>query len=262
MSGGIVFDNGAAYERFMGCWSRAVGSLFLDWLAPPENLRWLEIGCGTGAFTSLALDKCVPAAMVATDPAASQIEYACRQRLGERAHFGAADATTLPFPDCRFDIVVSALVVNFISEPCRAIREMRRVGCAGATVAGYVWDFANGRTPNSPLTQGLRRIGIDAPPVPGAEHSSCKALRKLFDAAGLREIDTIAIDIPVTFSDFTTFWQAQTPSFSPTTRIIASLAEEKRAELVASLRSELPVAPDGRIAYQARANAIKARVPY
>ena len=52
------FDDAAAYERFMGRWSRAAGSPFLDWLAPPAGARWLEIGCGTGAFTEQVLNTC------------------------------------------------------------------------------------------------------------------------------------------------------------------------------------------------------------
>ena len=31
----IRYDDGAAYERMMGAWSRIVGEIFLDWLAPP-----------------------------------------------------------------------------------------------------------------------------------------------------------------------------------------------------------------------------------
>src|SRR6185437_14883778 len=61
----IRFDDGAAYECFMGRWSRAAGVLFLDWLAPPTQARWLEIGCGSGAFTALIHERCHPAAIVA-----------------------------------------------------------------------------------------------------------------------------------------------------------------------------------------------------
>jgi hypothetical protein len=42
----IRFDDGAAYERYMGKWSQLVGENFLDWLAPGSGLRWLDIGCG------------------------------------------------------------------------------------------------------------------------------------------------------------------------------------------------------------------------
>ena len=55
------FDDAAAYDLFMGRWSRGVGSVFLDWLAPPSGARWLEVGCGSGAFTAMVLDRCAPA---------------------------------------------------------------------------------------------------------------------------------------------------------------------------------------------------------
>ena len=40
----IRFDDGAAYERYMGKWSRLAGESFLDWLAPAKGGRWLDIG--------------------------------------------------------------------------------------------------------------------------------------------------------------------------------------------------------------------------
>ncbi len=47
----IKFDDGASYERMMGVWSRIAGANFLDWVAPAPGLRWIDIGCGNGAFT-------------------------------------------------------------------------------------------------------------------------------------------------------------------------------------------------------------------
>jgi ubiquinone/menaquinone biosynthesis C-methylase UbiE len=49
----IRYDDGAAYERMMGAWSRIAGEIFLDWLAPPPGLQWIDVGCGSGAFTEL-----------------------------------------------------------------------------------------------------------------------------------------------------------------------------------------------------------------
>ncbi len=34
----IVFDDGAAYERFMGAWSRKVGKHFLEWIYPQKQI--------------------------------------------------------------------------------------------------------------------------------------------------------------------------------------------------------------------------------
>ena len=44
----IRFDDGLSYERYMGEWSRRVGSVFLDWLAAPSGLKWIDVGCGNG----------------------------------------------------------------------------------------------------------------------------------------------------------------------------------------------------------------------
>ena len=38
-----LFTDGEAYERRIGRWSRLVGEKFLDWLAVPEGLRWLDV---------------------------------------------------------------------------------------------------------------------------------------------------------------------------------------------------------------------------
>ena len=40
----IRFEDGAAYERLMGKWSQLAGAVFLDWLSPPANIRWLDVG--------------------------------------------------------------------------------------------------------------------------------------------------------------------------------------------------------------------------
>ena len=47
----IKFNNAAGYDRMMGIWSQSVGDVFLNWLNFGLGERWLDIGCGTGAFT-------------------------------------------------------------------------------------------------------------------------------------------------------------------------------------------------------------------
>src|SRR5260370_32271994 len=72
----IRFDDGAAYERMMGTWSRLVGEIFLDWLAPRSGLRWIDIGCGNGAFTQLRAERCAPAEVQGIDPSERQLAFA------------------------------------------------------------------------------------------------------------------------------------------------------------------------------------------
>jgi ubiquinone/menaquinone biosynthesis C-methylase UbiE len=255
------FDDSAAYERFMGAWSRAAGAVFLEWLAPPQNARWLDIGCGTGVFTRLILDTSSSAEVFAVDSEPAQIDHARRELAGTRASFRIADGCALPFSESTFDIVASALVINFIPDRPRAIAEMRRVAKPGGVIASYVWDFAAECSPSWPLRRALQENGFEVPPIPGARDSSLHRLRSLFEQAGLESIATRSIEVAVPFGDFDTFWQAQTPSYSPTTKLVAAMMATERARLIEAVRAVLPTDPSGQIQYVARANAIKATTP-
>lgn len=255
------FSDGAAYEQFMGRWTRAAGTIFLDWVAPPGGLRWLDIGCGTGAFTELVLETCSPAGLMAVDPSAAQIEIARSKPVAQRADFRVADAQSLPFADGSFDVVASALVINFIPDRPRALAEMRRVGHSGGVIAGYVWDFAAEHSANSPIRCGLGRIGIGLPAVPGTEASRLEALSALFATAGLEDIATRTIDVTMSFPNFDEYWRTQTPAYNPAGKAVASLSRADREKLMDVVRTLLPTAPDGSVSHTARANAVKARVP-
>ena len=216
------FDDAAAYDLFMGRWSRGVGSVFLDWLAPPSGARWLEVGCGSGAFTAMVLDRCAPATMNAIDPSKSQIDYVWRGPLAQRADFQIADAQALPFPDATFDVVASALVINFIPDRPRGLTEMRRV----ARRSGVVLGFRGGTGPSRPLRAGMRGVGLEPRGQSGTEDTSLAALRSLFERAGFETIETRAIDVSLDFSNFDQYWRAQTPPLHPNVKAMAALPEK------------------------------------
>ena len=52
-----IWANGAAYEAYVGGWSRPVARVFLNWLNVPAKAHWLDVGCGTGAFSQTILDR-------------------------------------------------------------------------------------------------------------------------------------------------------------------------------------------------------------
>ena len=220
-----TFDDGAAYDEFMGRWSRAVGAVFLDWLAAPRKAAWLDVGCGTGAFTTLIVKTCAPARVAAVDPGAAQIEFARRQPVAKRADFRVADAQTLPFSDGTFDVVASALVINFIPDRARAVAQMRRVTRPYGTVGGYVWDFADDRSPSWPFNRALSALGIEPPQLPGTPESTLDGLAALFAGVGFDDIATRAIDGTCAFRDFDTFWRTQTPLMHPVGKLVAAMSE-------------------------------------
>ena len=255
------FTDGTGYEQLMAGWTRTAGTTFLDWLAPPSGSRWLDVGCGTGVFTELVVETCSPASVIAIDPSAAQIELACKKPVARKVDFRIADAQTLPFTDGTFDIVVSALVINFIADRPRALAEMRRVCRPGGVIAGYVWDFAAQRSPNAPIRFGLQEIGVSPPPVPGAEDSEPEALISLLTGAKLADIAARIIDVTKSFTDFNDFWQSQTPSYNPVAKLLEALPESDRQRVLALVRARFPASANGSVTHSARANAFKARVP-
>src|SRR4051812_36576821 len=147
----IRFDDGAAYERYMGKWSRLVGESFLDWLAPKPGLRWLDVGCGNGAFTELIVERCAPAAVQGIDLSEGQLAYARTRSASRVAEFRQGDAMAQPFGDDTFDAAVMALVIFFVADPATGVAEMARVVRPGGIVAAYAWDMIGGGFPSEAL---------------------------------------------------------------------------------------------------------------
>jgi hypothetical protein len=48
-----AWNKGGPYERYVGGWSRRVAPRFLQWIDAGPALRWLDVGCGSGALTGL-----------------------------------------------------------------------------------------------------------------------------------------------------------------------------------------------------------------
>lgn len=255
------FTDGAAYERMMGRWSRAAGEVFLDWLALPPRLSWLDVGCGTGAFTQLLLDKCQPRAVRAIDPSADQIAYARTTPAAKAVNFHVGDAQSLPVNDGEFDAAAMALVITFVPDPAKAVAEMKRVVKPGGTIGTYVWDFLGGGSPQQPLREAIETAGVAVLPVPGHDNARRQRLDALFRTASLDAVATRMIEIEVSYPDFDAYWSSQTALANTVVQYLRKMSKADAENVKAHLRSHLPADAAGRIAYKARANAVKGSVP-
>jgi SAM-dependent methyltransferase len=256
----IRYEDGAAYERYMGSWSRLVGEIFLDWLAPREGLQWIDIGCGGGVFTELIVERCAPAEVQGIDPSEAQLAFA-RARAGARvAAFRQGDATAIPFGDDTFDAAVMGLVIFFIPDPAKGVAEMVRVVCPHGIVATYAWDMLGGGFPLEPIREEMRKMGFTPPMPPSADASRIEALRVLWGSAGLDAVETREISVQRTFAAFDDYWTTSLLAAS-VRPVIATMTSDEVALLRSRVEARLPADSAGRVRCSARANAVKGRVP-
>jgi SAM-dependent methyltransferase len=257
-----VWASGNAYEPYVGRWSRLIAREFVQWLEAPQGVRWLDVGCGTGALTSTILDVASPAHVEAVDPSDAYIAFA-RHEIGDpRATFTVADAQSLPQASSSVDVAVSGLALNFIPRPDVAVAEFARVVRPGGTVAVYVWDYAGEmqlmrRFWDAAVALDPRAADLDE----GRRFPICNAiaLETLFRGGKLRDIESRAIDVPTVFRDFDDYWTPFLGGQGPAPGYAMSLTEDRRVELRERIRQDLPVRADGSIHLIARAWATRGR---
>jgi SAM-dependent methyltransferase len=255
-----VWASGAAYEPYVGRWSRRVARALLRWLALPPHLEWLDIGCGTGALSQTIAQTAQPARVRGIDPSQGFVDFARAQLDDARVSFDVGDARDLPYDDAAFDVAVSGLVLNFVAEPARAAAQIARVVRPGGTAAAYVWDYAgkmqlmrhfwNAAQALDPAARELdegRRFPLCSP----------QPLHELFSAAGLRDVAVRAIDVDTDFRDFDDYWSPFLGGQGPAPTYARALSDAARETLRERLRSALPTAIDGSIPLVARAWAVR-----
>ncbi len=260
MTAPIRFNDGAAYEEGMGKWSQLVGATFLDWLAPASGQRWIDVGCGNGAFTELVIQRCAPTAIDGIDPSEGQLAFARTRPGAQAARFHLGDAHALPFGDDSADVAIMALVIFFLDDPAAGLAEMRRVVRPGGTVAAYAWDLPARSFPLEPIQAELRALGHTPVLPPSAAIASTDKLHAAFATVGLTDLRQRTITVTRRFADFEAYWAASlgTGSMGAT---LAKLPPGQLASLEQRVRDRLPADADGSVSYAASANAIAGRVP-
>ena len=254
-----TWSSGTAYEGFIGRWSRPVAERFVPWLEPNAGATWIDVGCGSGALSSTVLRLAEPSRVIGVDPSADFIEHARDSVDDERASFHVGDALGLPADDGSANYLVAGLVLNFVSDPDAALAEMSRVASAGATIAAYVWDYADGMQ----MLRAFWDAAVDLDPQAAnldeaARFPLCRPepLRGLFDDAGLVDVHQTDITVDTIFTDFDDFWTPFLSGQGPAPGYCAGLSPQDRDRLRELLRSRL--APDhGAITQTARAWAIR-----
>jgi SAM-dependent methyltransferase len=260
---GDGWQAGSTYEEFMGRWSRRVAPKFVSWLEIPDDARWLDVGCGTGALTEAICDFARPAGVVACDPSASFIEYAQQHSNDERTSFVVAGVGALPRCNGGFDSVTSMLALNFFPAPEAAVKEMASVAVPGGAISACVWDYAGKMEFLRLFWDAVVEMDTDARELDeGVRFPICRpgALEELFRSAGLEDVITNAIEVPTQFATFNDYWSPLLGGTGPAAAYASSLGPDQRAVLARRLEDRLPQDGAGMIHLTARAWAVRGRV--
>jgi SAM-dependent methyltransferase len=257
-----AWQAGDSYDLYMGRWSRQIAPRFLDWLQPKEGLDWLEVGCGTGALSAAVLERCNPRSLIGIDPSEGFLRKARSNVPDPRAEFHVGDAQALGIETATKDIVVSALVLNFVPDKEKALAEMKRVARSGGTVAFYVWDYPGGGvefmrafwTAATTLDPNARDLAEDR----RFPFCTPDQLLDLARRAGFSAPDHTQIEAPAVFQNFDDYWRPFTLGAGPAPGYCASLSGDARERLGQLLDDSLPRAADGSIRLKTRAWAIRA----
>jgi SAM-dependent methyltransferase len=252
-----IWSQGNAYEDFMGRWSRMLAPRFVRWLHAPAGLRWVDLGCGTGALTTAVLSLASPVSVLAADPSEGFVAEARRRVDDPRVQFEVFPAEAVP-PGAG-DVVVSGLMLNFVTDPLVAVTAMAAAAPRG-TVAAYVWDYG-GRM------QLLRTFwdvacSLDVAAIDFDESHRflvCEpgALSEVWAQAGLTGIRTTGLELTMEFRDFDDLWTPFLGGTGTAPAYVATLDDNARERLRGAMARMLHTDPDGRIRLPARAWAVR-----
>jgi SAM-dependent methyltransferase len=254
----VTFTVGTdAYMRHVGRYGAALSSAHADAAGLVTGDRALDVGCGPGVLLGELARRLGPERVAGADPSEPFVAAAQQAVPGAEVH--VAPAERLPFEQGSFEVVLSQLVVNFMSDAEAGVAEMRRV--ARRTVTSCVWDYAGEMTMLRVFWDAARELDPDAPDE-GETMRYCTPdeLRALWTAAGLQDVDTQALVVSAAYADFEDYWSPFPTGLAPSGAYCASLEPRQQAALRDACFRGLG-SPAGAFTLSARAWFVRGVVP-
>jgi SAM-dependent methyltransferase len=232
-----MFADAAAYQRFMGRYSDLLAHEFARAARVEAGRDVVDVGCGTGALTTVLADIAGAEHVAGVDPSPPFVEQARARVPGADLRVAAAEA--LPFPDHTFDVAVSQLVFHFVSDPSAAVREMTRVTRPGGRVAACVWDMTGGMKMIRAFWDSARAVGSSEPAETERFGGRPGQLADLWRGAGLRDVEDRTLTVSADYPDYDELWESFLGASGPIGVCVTTLTEPQRDALAAALHERL-----------------------
>lgn len=251
-----------AYDRHVGRYGYELANALADAADVRPGQRALDVGCGPGVLAAVLAGRLGAAGVAAVDPSEPFVA-ACRERVaGADVRLGVAEQ--LPFQDGEFDHVLSQLVVNFLSDPELAVREMARVARPAGVITSAVWDYAGEMI----LLRAFWDAAAAVDPEGAALHDEGLVMRwcregelaRLWREAGLREVTGGALLVGARYESFDELWAPLLAGVGPSGAYCVALDPARRERLRLELDRRLG-SPAGSFRLTARAWFATGRTP-
>ena len=249
-----VFTSADAYDRFMGRYSQHLAPQMADLGGVTTGTRAVDVGCGPGALTAELVRRAGASAVAAADPSDAFVAAVRTRYPGVDAR--VASAESLPFESGTCDASLAQLVVHFMKDPVRGLREMARVTRRAGTVVACVWDNLD-RGPIAPFSRAAREMGLpvdDESKRPGVRKGH---LAELFREAGLRDVESSELWVHLEHPSFESWWGPFELGVGPAGLLMSRLSAEQRNELKERARGLMP---QGAFTHDVRAWAARGTV--
>ena len=222
----------------------------LDWLAPESGLRWLNVGCGNGAFTE---DNSRAVRPRPKRNSRSLAHGPCGSRSSGRP---TPWRCLLAKPALRSTLVMPLVIFSSPNRP-GGRRRNRRAWSVRQPRSHYAWDMSGGGFPYTAVQLSTQPWALRLRRPRALAHPGWKSVRELWTEAGLEAVDTHEITSATNVRRLTTTGPPvfEGPSVSPT---LAGIASEESQPLKVQARGAPPPTTAASVIVPP-ANAVKGR---
>ena len=241
--GEIPVNPAETYERYMvpALFAPAAEHLLAVARLRPAD-RVLDVGTGTGIVARLAAPNIGSTGSVAgldASPAMLSIARAMASEEGLTIDWDEGQAEALPYPDERFDLVLSQFALMFFTDRAGALAEMRRVLIPGGRVALSVFQDID----RHPFYQALddaieRRLGMSAVGEIFAL-GDADALGASLTRAGFRDVEVEPFPITASFPNPDAFLAGEIDVDTAAIPTMQGLDPDARRDLTAAIQADM-----------------------